>query len=720
MQKLFYLDLINIMRISCYVLVLISCSLAGFAQEDFDWVQDSVWNESLEDVIVTGQINPQSVKKSVYEVKVINRSTIESLAANSLADVLNQSLNINIVPNAQTGKSSVEMFGLDGQYFKILIDNIPMVNDEGMGNMADLTQINLDDIERIEIVEGAMGVEYGANAVAGVINIITKKSSDNNWEITPYIQEESIGSEYNFTNQGRHIQSIKVEKNINKNWYANAMFTRNNFNGFFNEQKGKNHPLNDGLRGHEWLPKEQNNLKALVNYRGKFNFFYKFEYFDEQVNRYSRQVRTNFNPATQTSNPTASDDYFLSERFIHHINFNGKALKQGSFDVSLSFQEQRRDVEMFNYRILNRERFNIEKTEFESRRVFFSRGSLNNFIPWEKVKFQTGYEINLIDGFASPMSNPLGGDQIKRRLDAYDLFTTAEIRASNRLSFRPGARLMLTNQFDPLIAASFTTKYLFNNGWEIRGILGTAPRVPNYDELYTFFVDSNHDVRGNEDLNPEIGTSAFLHLKRKFWLNNDNSKWQIKFSSWYIQVEDRIELTVINDMPLQYQFNNIDLFRTWGIESAHSFQHKNLIINAGASVVGVSQQLESRDFNEDYLYRLQANTNINYQLPRWNTTLSMFYNYNGPQFQFVQRQNEDGGTELVRGKLAAFAWFDASLRKDFFDKKLDLTLGARNLMDIKRVNTTSTEGGAHSDAARSLLLGYGRSFFLRIQYNFNF
>ncbi|MCH8533858.1 MAG: TonB-dependent receptor plug domain-containing protein [Flavobacteriaceae bacterium] len=703
-----------------FVLLLIIGVQLYAQQEDFDWIQDSVWNEQMEDVIVTGQINPQSVKESIYEVKVINRSTIENLAANNLADVLNQSLNINIVPNAQTGKSSVEMFGLDGQYFKILIDNIPMVNDEGMGNMADLTQINIDDIERIEIVEGAMGVEYGANAVSGVINIITKKSSENNWEITPYIQEETIGKEYNVTDQGRHIQSIRIGKNINKNWYANAIFTRNNFNGFLNQQQGKNHPFNDGLRGHEWLPKLQNNLKALLNYRGKFNFFYKFEYFDEEVNRYSRQVRSNYNPATQTSNPTASDDNFFSERYIHHINLNGKVFKQSKFDVSISYQQQKRDVEQFNYRILAGERFNIQRTEFESRRVFFSRGTLNNFVPWEKVKLQTGYELNLINGFASPMSNPLGGDQINRRLDAYDFFTTAEIRATSRLSFRPGARLMLTNQFDPLIAASFTTKYLFPNGWEIRGILGTAPRVPNYDELYTFFVDSNHDVRGNENLSPETGTSTFLHLKRKFWLNNDETKWQVKFSSWYIRVKDRIELTVINDMPLQYQFNNIDLFRTWGIENSHSFQHKNFNLNLGISVQGVSQQLDSRDFDDDFLYRLQANTNINYRIPKWDTTFSLFYNYNGPQFQFVQRQNEDGETELVRGKLESFAWFDASIRKQFINKRLDLTLGARNLMNIKQVNTTATEGGAHNDAARSLLLGYGRSFFLRIQYNLNF
>ena len=46
---------------------------------------------------------------------------------------------------------------------------------KGLGNNTDLTQLNLDDVQQIEIVEGSMGVEYGANAVSGIINIITKE-----------------------------------------------------------------------------------------------------------------------------------------------------------------------------------------------------------------------------------------------------------------------------------------------------------------------------------------------------------------------------------------------------------------------------------------------------------------------------------------------------------------------------------------------------------------
>ena len=69
---------------------------------------------------------------------------------------------------------------MGADYTKVLIDNIPVIGDTGLGSNIDLTKINLDNIERIEIVKGSMGVEYGNGAVAGVINIITKKEQKKN------------------------------------------------------------------------------------------------------------------------------------------------------------------------------------------------------------------------------------------------------------------------------------------------------------------------------------------------------------------------------------------------------------------------------------------------------------------------------------------------------------------------------------------------------------
>ncbi|TRZ45755.1 TonB-dependent receptor plug domain-containing protein [Robertkochia solimangrovi] len=682
---------------------------------------DTTKINTLKEVVVTGQINPQSVERSVFEVKVISRKDIDLQAGNNLADLLNQQLNINIIPNATTGKSGVQLFGLDARYFKVLIDNIPVINDEGLGNQTDLTQINLDDIERIEIVEGSMGVQYGADAVSGIVNIITKKSAEDNWEIRPYVQEETINDEYGFFDQGRHIQSVSIAHNINKELYANGVFTRNQFTGYSGDKLGENHNLNDGKRGYIWLPKDQFHAKALLNYSSeKINSFYKFEYFDETVSRYDSVVRMNYNPSTQTNNPTVSDEIFHSTRFVHHLNLNGPLAGLLNYDISISYQQQKRDVETYNYRINSEEKFDVASFEYESRKGFYSKGNFTNFIKDPKYGLQLGYEISEINGYASTLSGDYQGDYISRMLGSYDVFTSFEYSPGKRFSIRPGGRALFSSNFNPQLALSLSSKYSFANDLELRTVIGTAPRLPGYDELYTYFVDINHDVRGNENLQPEQGVSLFMHLKKPLKFTEGSLRLQNKLSAWYIDVRDRIELIIVNETPLAYQYRNIDTYRTWGLSYNNSVYYKNLRFNAGISYTGVSKVLNSdENYDDDYLYALQLNSSINYSIPAWKMVWSAYFKYNGPQYQFVQKQDNDNNTIIVRGKQDSYSWLDTSIKKSLLDNKLELTLGARNLLDITRVNTTATNGGAHTEAPSNVLLGYGRSYFLKLLYNLN-
>ncbi|CAZ98027.1 TonB-dependent receptor plug domain-containing protein [Zobellia galactanivorans] len=705
------------LRVSLTVLSTLFCVTIN-AQEQ----RDSTGTTELEEVVVTGQYNRQSVDKSVFQVKVVPRRVIDNLAANNLADVLNQTLNINIVPNPSSGKSGVQLFGLDSQYFKILIDNVPLINDEGLGNNTDLTQLNLDDVEQVEIVEGSMGVQYGSNAVSGIINIITKKSSAYKWQINPYVQEETIGSEYGFANKGRHIQSLKVGHNISKKWYMNGTYTRNDFAGHFGDRKGQDYERNDGHRGHEWLPKLQNNAKALVRYNGDgLKAFYRFEYFDEEVALYDSLVRTNLNSATQTTNPTASDEIFLSKRFNHHFNLSGNLIETINYDASFSYQQQKRDIETYNYRIRANEKFDQESFEYESRKGFYSRGTLNNLFRNKWSNYQFGYEVNAIDGYSSSLAGDFETDHIKRRLESYDIFASAEYIVSKKFSVRPGVRSLFSSKFDPQTALSLSLRYFFENGYQLRAVLGTSPRSPNYDELFSYFVDINHDLRGNEDLDPERGYSAFLHLNKEFWA--EDSAWSLKrkLSAWYLSVDDRIELTIVNTNPLAFQYNNIDGYKTWGLSYANTLSYNKLQLSGGISFSGQSKSLESQeDFNDDYLYSVQLNGNLSYRLPKWNTVFSAYYKFTGKQYQFLQDQNEEGEVIFIKGEQDQYGWLDATVKKSFYDNRLQLTLGARNLMDITRVNTVSAGGGTvHSNATSSVLLGYGRSYFLKLSYNLN-
>lgn len=681
--------------------------------------KDSLDMQELDEVVVTGQIFRTSVDKSVFEVEVIGSPKIARMAGNNLADVLNQNLNISVRPNATTGKSGVRLFGLDSQYFKVLVDNIPLINDEGLGNNTDLTQINLDEIERVEIVEGSMGVQYGSNAVTGIINIITKKDSRYKWKITPYIQEETIGDEYAWFDEGRHIQSLNISHNVSDAWYISGGYTRNDFAGHYNGRKGEDWPENDGLRGHEWLPKLQNSAKGLLRYRkGDFQAFYKVEYFDEMVSRYDSVVRTNYNPATQTTNPTASDEVFTTNRWVHNLNASGKLVREYNYDVSLSYQEQKRNIEAYTYYINTGQKDVLADQEYESRDAIFSRGTLSKAFADSGFGLQLGYEINHINGFSSPFAGSFQ-EPIDRSLTGYDLFSSAEFKVGNRFALRPGIRAMFASQFDFQMAYSLSALYDLGQGYQLRAVLGNSPRNPNYDELFTYFVDINHNLQGNPDLNPEKGRSAMLHIKKTF--ESPAQEWALrsKLSARYLTVKDRIELIVVNPSPLAFRYENIDDYSNWGVNWTNRFNKDRLQAELGLGLSGTSKVLNSQvTFNDDYLYAFQMNANVGYRIPKIDVLGSIFFKYNGPEYQFAQ--DPEDTERFTRNKVDGYAWMDASLRKNFMDNRLQLTLGARNLLDINRVNyTTAAGGGVHSTVNTGLLLGYGRSYFIKLLYNLN-
>lgn len=708
-------------KTNIFLLVLIVSISTLYAQNQA--VKDSTKVEKLEEVVVTGQHNPQSVNKSVFEVKVISRADIDRHAGTNLADILNNTLNLNISPNPSTGKSGVSLFGLDSQYFKVLVDNVPIINEEGIGNNTDLTLINLDDVERIEIVEGAMGVQYGANAVSGIINVITKKSSKKDWEISAYVQEESIGDEYEWFSRGRHIQSVKVGHNLTENLYANMVYTRNDFAGFWNDRLGEKYDRNDGLRGHEWLPKLQQNAKMLLSYsKNNFSIFYKFDYLNEQIEDYNQTVDPRENGSTNTSNPIAQDRIFTNNRFYHHLNTTGSLFKKIYYNVSLSYQEQTKDLERYTYVIRKDEKQNVEEGEYQARSAFFSRGTFSNLINSKIVSLEAGYELTNERGSGSPISLEItqGGDVLSQSLDNYDAFGSAEITLSENLSLRPGARVSFSNIFETQFMGSLSAKQTFNNGWELRTVLGSANRTPNYDELYTYYVNINHIVLGNPDLLPEKGLSAFLHLKKSSQLSDGKIRIKNKLSFNYLGIQDRIELIVVQQSPLQFEYSNIDSYRTIGAFTENELFYGNFNLQLGASLQGISKVLETRGTDDDYLFNLQLNASLGYTIPKWNTSFSAFYKYTGEQQQFVEKTNLEGEQVYETGETDAYSWMDATISKSYFQNSFETTLGCRNLFDVTSVNSSAFDGGTHNVSVNQVPLGYGRSYFLKLAYNLNF
>lgn len=711
-----------------------------FLNAQVDEELDSLETVKLQDVVVTGQYSAQSVNKSLYQVEIISADDIKNQAGNTIADVLNQNLNLKIDQNPGSGDSTINLMGFSGDYVKVLIDNIPLVADTGFGNNIDLTKINLDNVERIEIVKGAMGVDYGSNALAGIINIITKKSAKTDWKINFMVQEETVGNEYDWyedggvtKGKGRHIQALNITKRLGTDWVINAGFNRNDFQGFWGSLKGKKHFEQDFKRGYEWLPKEQWNSFASINYRTKnFSAFYKVTNLTEEINFYNDVII----PVETNGERTfkANDKDYFTNRWVHHLNLQTKLFDRVQYDGDFSFQTQERKSQTYQYDIPARaEIARDEKKEFLSTKVYYSRGTFSKFLDRKFFDFQVGYEFEFNKGFANEFADSFEfSDNVDKEIGTYAGFASAEFHTNFGFSVRPGFRVSFSNKFENQYNYSVSMKYNLTDHSNIRAVIGTANRYPSFSELYSYQVDVNHSILGDENLVPEDGYSTSIQWNnRNKW---DNFRMENNISTMYLHLENKIELIQLDPLRPDYLFKNIDKAVTWGITTEHRFWYDNWNLNVGASLFGDSRAIHSNNFkagkadlnsenNDKFLYNFQVNAALNYSIPSWATTLSVYYKYTGKSSQYViDLQNSTSNyTAYKLAKRDDYNMLNAAIRKGFYNNRFEVTLGARNILDVTSITDESLVGEGHTGSAGSdVQLFYGRSYFLKLVYNLEF
>lgn len=127
----------------------------------------------LEEITVTGTKRPSPLKESPAFLKIKTAQELDSHYNNNLADGIEDISAIKVEKYGYMGQgSAVLMRGLVGNKVLVLVDGRP-INAPSTGD-ANLSEISLDNVERIEVVKGPYSGLYGANAIGGVINVITK------------------------------------------------------------------------------------------------------------------------------------------------------------------------------------------------------------------------------------------------------------------------------------------------------------------------------------------------------------------------------------------------------------------------------------------------------------------------------------------------------------------------------------------------------------------
>lgn len=128
--------------------------------------------QNLQEVVVTGTGTTHLLKDAPVQTEVISRKMIESYGGKSLEEILG-GLTASFAFNDGDMGSQMQLGGLGNNYILILVDGKRIHGDVGGEN--DLGLVDPHDIDHIEIVKGAQSALYGSDAIAGVINVITKK-----------------------------------------------------------------------------------------------------------------------------------------------------------------------------------------------------------------------------------------------------------------------------------------------------------------------------------------------------------------------------------------------------------------------------------------------------------------------------------------------------------------------------------------------------------------
>ncbi len=670
--------------------VLLAILITGAAKSQED---TSRAKELSEVIVATGQYKPQSVKNSVYQVKVISKERIQQQGAAKLQDVLSNELNIRFSQDIATGGSDITMLGLKGQNVKILVDGLPLVGRQGTSNEININQVDVNSIERIEIVEGPMSVIYGADALAGVINIITKKAGAAKFAVNARLHEETAGNEYGIK-QGTHNQFAGLSYR-NKNWEIGGGIGRNYFGGW------KDTALDRELA---WHKKDQLIGNGFLGYnKGKLHFRYRFDGLDEIITNPG-----NFLYRQQDSGDTlAYDQEYLSQRLMQQLQASYFINSDLSFQAQASYSEYSRQV--FSTTVSKKTgdiRLNTAsgaQSVIEFSGFTFRGTALYKLSP--VVSFQPGFDINLERG---------EGERLKtgnNKVNDYAFFISSEITVSRKIHIRPGLRFIKNSVYDaPSVIPSVNTKFILSKEWDLRLAYARGFRSPSLRELYFNFFDANHQIVGNPDLEAETSNSFTGSLSWKP-VKTKQVLFETTLSGFYNDVKNLIDYGVSAADPNVFIYINTAEYKTRGLNLTGTAKHKKWTASLGTSYTGYYNNYSTTDKSlPAFQWSAEINSTLGYTFSKIGLDLNLFYKFTGKKPTYVV-----SGADILLSELKGYHLADFAINKKLF-KYFTLNAGVRNLFDVDRINSSVVANGAHSsNGVRNIACG--RSFFAGLVFN---
>jgi len=633
--------------------------------------------KELPEIVITGEHKSAKGSEAIQLVKVISKEEIESSGASDLQELLQKTVAISIDENLVIGGAfgRTSLNGISGNNIQVLVNGVPQIG-RNDGEL-DLRQFALSNLVRVEIVEGPMSAEYGNNAAGGVINLITKKSQPNPWELDFGANAETKGISDINLRLGHHVSD----------WFVQASGRRFDFVGYPDSSD----------RDIPWKPKRLYSGNLFVRHfiDAESSASLKSTYTHEDIADLGHIRRPQFLPY-------ALDDYYKTRKWEHA--FEGTFKLKGSQSISGHaaftrfnfFKDARRyDIEPDSTSEIPTESDSVYLDNFSLRPVFAFSLARGEGIP---ISVRTGVEVTTQMGKGARFA----ADE-NVRFSNLAAFAAIRHAPNEAWSFQLGNRIANHSRYGFSWTPTFNILHRFNqpkHKHQFRLAVGSGFRAPGLKELYLEFIDANHHVVGDPDLKPETAWHAQLAWNNQIAVNEKigvNASAKIFYNS----IKDKISLFEFD--VLKFKYANISFFQNVGTEMGLEYKQKNFIAETRFNYIRTSEAL---DEPTDWLGSSSVNYKFSYDFEALDLTVSL----QGKQWGVRRNYLLDGGL-LVTRKVDPYNLTDVQARKTFWDDRIAVTAGVKNIFNTKTTTLTGEAGGIpHVPSSGESLVNWGTSF----------
>lgn len=548
-------------------------------------------SRQLDAVTVTANKVEQRLSQTGKVVTVLSDSVLQRYATQSVGELLSRQAGLQIVgANGPLGTNAdIYLRGASVGNTLILLDGIPIYDPSGIANTFDLNLLTVGECDRIEILRGAQSTTYGSDAVAGVINIFTRKGNATGTGNKPV----GVTASLNYGSYQTFRGTVGVSGQTEKVSY-NVQYTRLTSDGFStatDRTGGRNFDA-DGYR--------QNALLANLTLQ-----------LTSKLSLTVRGLTTGYTTDLDAGAFTDEKDFTFRGRFGQVATGLAYQHSRGRLVVNYGLSDSRRTYtndstarepgasEVYSYQKYG------GLAQFAEVYHSLKLGTWGELLTGADYRFSNTDQIyRSISSFGPYEAPPIGADTA--RIGQAGVYATGIVTPYRGLSVEVGGRYNRNSLYGNVFTYSFNPSYLLANRVKVFVNLSSGFRAPTLYQLFSPY--------GNKALQPERSRSSEVGLQV---FTKSRNAW-VRTVYFDRRIRDVIFFESLNTDPFG-RYVNFDRQHDRGWEFEAQAQVRRLLVTGNLTLLNgaiTTASAAGRDTTYNNLFRrpkTQLNVSVGYQ-----------------------------------------------------------------------------------------------------------